>query len=179
MVDRIKNVIREVKDFPKPGIGFKDITPILLDAPIFKHTVTMMSVWAAENNADLVVGIESRGFIFGAPMAIEIGAGFVPVRKRGKLPRNTVEVEAPNEYAVEYFEIHSEDIKPGQKVVIVDDLLATGGSLSSAIELVKKLGAHVVGAIVVVELCFLAGLEKIKEKYPDVEIFTLVKYDEE
>lgn len=179
MVDRIKNKICEVKDFPKPGIGFKDITPLLLDAHVFKHTVSMMSSWAAEKKADVVVGIESRGFIFGAPMAIEMGAGFVPVRKRGKLPRNTVEVKAPNEYAVEYFEIHSEDIRSGQKVVIVDDLLATGGSLSSAIELVKQLGAQVVGAIVVIELCFLAGLEKIKAEYPDVEVFTLVQYDEE
>lgn len=179
MPKRIAKKIREVKDFPKPGIGFKDITPILHDAETFRHTILLMSSWASTKEADIVVGIESRGFIFGAPIALQIGAGFVPVRKRGKLPRDTIEVEAPNEYAIEYFEIHAEDIQKGQRVVIVDDLLATGGSLASAIELVKKLGGEVVGVVLVVELSFLAGLEKIKKAYPDIEVFTLVQYDEE
>ena len=179
MPARIKSKIFEVKDFPKPGIAFKDITPILQDPKTFRHTVLLMSSWVSERGAEVVVGIESRGFIFGAPIALEVDAGFVPVRKRGKLPRETIEVQAPNEYAVEYFEIHTDDIKPGQKVVIVDDLLATGGSVASAIELVKKLGGVVAGVVVVVELCFLSGLDKIKAAYPGVEVFTLVQYDEE
>lgn len=179
MSSRIRSRIRDVKDFPKPGIGFKDITPVLHDHGTFKHTIDLMADWASEREPDIVVGIESRGFIFGAPIALEIGAGFVPVRKRGKLPRNTIEVEAPNEYAVEYFQVHSEDIHEGDRVVIVDDLLATGGSVASAIELVRKLGGKVVGVLLVVELSFLAGLEKIKKAYPEIEVFTLVQYDEE
>ena len=179
MPKRIKKKIREIKDFPKPGIGFKDITPVLHDPETFRHTILLMSSWASSKEADIVVGIESRGFIFGAPIALQIDAGFVPVRKRGKLPRKTIEVEAPNEYAIEYFEIHADDIKKGERVIIVDDLLATGGSVASAIELVKKLGGNVVGVLLVVELSFLAGLEKIKAAYPDVEVFTLVQYDEE
>ena len=179
MTDRIRGKIREVQDFPKPGIGFKDITPILQDIDTFKHTVSLMSSWTAKKEAEVIVGIESRGFIFGAPISIETGAGFVLIRKKGKLPRATIEVQAPNEYAVEHFEIHTEDIQPGQKVVIVDDLLATGGSLISAIELVKKLGAQVVGAIVIVELSFLDGVGKIKSAHPDVEVYSLVQYDSE
>lgn len=179
MPSRIKTKICEVKDFPKPGIGFKDITPILQDANTFRHALLLMSSWASTKNADVVVGIESRGFIFGAPIALLIGAGFVPVRKKGKLPRNTVQAKAPNEYAVEQFEIHADDIHPGQKVVIVDDLVATGGSLASAIELVKRLKGEVIGVVVVVELRFLAGVQKIKAAYPDVEVFTLVQFDEE
>ena len=179
MSERIRNKIQEIKDFPKPGIGFKDITPVLRDPKIFRHTVLLMSSWVSEKEAEVVVGIESRGFIFGAPIALEVDAGFVPIRKQGKLPRETIEAVAPNEYAEEYFEIHAEDILPGQKVVIVDDLLATGGSANSAIELVRKLGGQVVGVVLVVELCFLAGLEKIKATYPDIEVFTLVQYDEE
>ncbi|MDY6912075.1 MAG: adenine phosphoribosyltransferase [Chloroflexota bacterium] len=176
---RIISKIRDVKDFPKPGIGFKDITPILEDSKTFRHTVLLMSSWVSERRTEVVVGIESRGFIFGAPIALEVDAGFVPVRKQGKLPRETIAVEAPNEYALEYFEVHAEDIKPGQRVVIVDDLLATGGSLISAIGLVQKLGGEVVGVVVVVELCFLGGMAKIKAAYPDIEVFTLVQYDEE
>lgn len=179
MPSRIKKKIKEVKDFPKPGIGFKDITPVLHDPETFRHTILLMSSWVSQKQADIIVGIESRGFIFGAPIALHIGSGFVPVRKRGKLPRDTIEVEAPNEYDVEYFEIHADDIKPGERVVIVDDLLATGGSVASAIELVRKLKGVVVGVVLVVELSFLNGLDKIREQYPDIEVFTLVQYDEE
>lgn len=179
MSSRIMSKILEVKDFPKPGIGFKDITPILQDPATFRHTALLMSSWASTKNADIVVGIESRGFIFGAPIAFLIGAGFVPVRKKGKLPRHTVQAKAPNEYAVELFEIHADDIRPGQKVVIIDDLIATGGSLASAIELVRRLQGEVIGVVAVVELRFLDGVKKIKASYPDVEVFTLVQYDTE
>lgn len=179
MSSRIRTKICEVKDFPKPGIGFKDITPVLQDAATFRHALLLMASWVSTKNADVIVGIESRGFIFGAPIAFLVNAGFVPVRKKGKLPRKTLRAQAPNEYAMEQFEIHAEDIRPGQRVIIVDDLIATGGSLASAIELVRNLQGEVIGVLAVVELRFLKGVEKIKSAYPDIEVFTLVQYDAE
>jgi adenine phosphoribosyltransferase len=178
MISRVKALIREVKDFPKPGIGFKDITPVMQDAESYNYVVDRMVSWAKERDAETIVGIESRGFLFAAPVASKLGLGLAIIRKRGKLPRETVCVKAPNEYAVEYFEMHSDCILPGQKVLIIDDLIATGSSSVSAIDLVKKLGGKVVGFASLVELSFLNGVEFIKKRHPDVDILSLVQFEE-
>ncbi|MCJ7589183.1 MAG: adenine phosphoribosyltransferase [Candidatus Aminicenantes bacterium] len=172
----LKQFILEVKDFPKPGVGFKDITPIVQDAKAFKCVIDEMAAWARKRKPEIIVGIESRGFLFGAALAHELKLGMTIIRKKGKLPRETVSVEAPNEYAVEHFEIHRDALKPGQRALIVDDLIATGSSSTSAINLVGKLGATVVGFAAVVELSFLGGEANIKKAYPDVEVFYLVRY---
>jgi adenine phosphoribosyltransferase len=178
MISRVKALIREVKDFPKPGIGFKDITPVMQDAESYNYVVDRMVSWAKERDVETIVGIESRGFLFAAPVASKLGLGLAIIRKRGKLPRETVCVKAPNEYAVEYFEMHSDCILPGQKVLIIDDLIATGSSSVSAIDLVKKLGGEVVGFASLVELSFLNGVEFIKKRHPDVDILSLVQFEE-
>ncbi|MDH4218088.1 MAG: adenine phosphoribosyltransferase [Candidatus Aminicenantes bacterium] len=178
MISRVKALIREVKDFPKPGIGFKDITPVVQDAESYNYVVDRMVSWAKERGTETIVGIESRGFLFAAPVASKLGLGLAIIRKRGKLPRETVCVKAPNEYAVEYFEMHNDCILPGQKVLIIDDLIATGSSSVSAIDLVKKLGGEVVGLASLVELSFLNGVEFIKKRHPDVDILSLIQFEE-
>ena len=177
MLERVKAAIREVKDFPKPGIGFKDITPVVQDPALFKFVIDRLSSWASGKNADLVIGIESRGFLFAAPVAYELGLGLSIIRKKGKLPCKTVSVVAPNEYAVEQFEMHADGIKPGQRVLIVDDLIATGSSTISAVNLVTKLGGEVAGFATLVELGFLGGLQNIKKAHPGLDVFSLVKFD--
>ena len=178
MLDKVKDKICEVKDFPKPGIGFKDITPLVQDAACFNHVIDRLTEWAKEKGAEGIAGIESRGFLFAAPIAHQMDLGLSVIRKKGKLPRKTVCVKAPNEYAVEYFEMHEDRIQPGQKVIIIDDLIATGSSSVSAIDLVKKLGGDVVGFGAVVELSFLKGGECIRKAHPDIEILSLIKYEE-
>jgi adenine phosphoribosyltransferase len=178
MIEQCKAKIPEVMDFPKPGIGFKDITPLVEDARCFRYIVGELSAWAKEQGAEILTGIESRGFLFGAAMAYEMDLGLAVVRKKGKLPRETVCVQAPNEYAVEYFEMHTDSIKSGQKVLIVDDLIATGSSSISAIDLVQKLGGEVVGFAAVVELGFLKGVEAIMQAHPEVEVKALIRFDE-
>jgi len=177
MISKAKDKIREVKDFPKPGIGFKDITPLVEDADCYNYVIDLIASWAKEKKPDVIAGIESRGFLFAAPVAHQLGLGLSIIRKKGKLPRKTVCVRAPNEYAVEYFEMHTDSIKPSQKVIIVDDLIATGSSLISAINLVKELKGEVVGLAAVVELCFLNGLECIKKAHPEVEVLSLIQYE--
>jgi adenine phosphoribosyltransferase len=178
MITQVKEKICEVKDFPKPGIGFKDITPVVEDSGCFKFVVDQMIAWAKERKTELIISIESRGFLFGAPVAYEMGLGMAIIRKKGKLPRETVEIRAPNEYAVEYFEIHKDAVKPGQKVFIIDDLIATGSSTISAIDLVQKLKGEVVGFGAVVELSFLKGVENIKKSHPEVDILSLIQFDD-
>lgn len=178
MIDRIKTLIREVKDFPKPGIGFKDITPLVQDAESFAYVVDAMAAWAEGKEPDLIVGIESRGFLFAAPVAHRLGLGMSVIRKKGKLPWKSVSVRAPNEYAVEHFEMHEDAVKPGQRVVIIDDLVATGSSSMSAIDLVRKLEGRVVGFAAVVELAFLNGRSAIRKAHPEVEVFSLVKFSD-
>ena len=178
MLGRIKALIREVKDFPKPGIGFKDITPVVQDAESFNFVIDRMVSWAKERNPQIIVGIESRGFLFAAPVANKLGLGLAIIRKKGKLPSKTICVRAPNEYAVEYFEIHADCILPGQRVLIIDDLIATGSSSVSAIDLVKKMGGEVVGFLFLVELGFLNGMDFIKKKHPDVDIFSLIQFED-
>ncbi len=178
MISRIRGKIREIKDFPKPGIGFKDITPVVQDGECFGYVVDRMASWAGRRNPQVVVGIESRGFLFAAPVACKLGLGLVLIRKKGKLPAETVCVKAPNEYAVEYFEMHRDSLRPGQKVVIIDDLIATGSSSISAIDLVKELRGEVVGFAALVELTFLKGRDRIRKAHPDVEILSLIAFDE-
>ncbi len=178
MLKKVKEIICEVKDFPKPGIGFKDITPLVEDGECFHHVVSRLTDWARRKKTERVVGIESRGFIFGAPVAYELRTGMTIVRKKGKLPRETVIVRAPNEYAVEHFEIHKDSIKPGQRVLIIDDLIATGSSSIAAINLVKKLEGDVVGYAALVELSFLKGKEAIEAAHPDVDVLSLIQFEE-
>lgn len=178
MLNRIKNIICEVKDFPKPGIGFKDITPLLEDAACFRFVIDHLTEWAKGKGVEVVAGIESRGFLFSAPVSYQLGLGTVLIRKKGKLPRKTVSVKAPNEYAVEYFEIHEDSVRKGQKVIIIDDLIATGSSTISAIDLVKTLGGEVVGFAAVVELSFLGGIDNINKAHPEVDIFSLIKFED-
>ena len=152
-------LIRDVKDFPKAGIVFKDITPVLYDAAAFQEVIDRMLEYGRALNVDVVAGIESRGFIFGTPLALALNAGFVPVRKLGKLPGETVRVEYALEYGTNTVEMQKGAIKPGQRVLVVDDLLATGGTSAAAAELIEKLGGQVAGMVFMVELGFLNGRE--------------------
>ncbi len=178
MIDQVKAKIYEVKDFPKPGIGFKDITPVVQDPSVFNYVISEIASWARKREPNLVVGIESRGFLFAAPVAHHLGLGLSIIRKKGKLPRRAVSVRAPNEYAVEFFEIHEDAVAPHQRVLIIDDLIATGSSSIAAIDLVQKLGGVVAGFAAVVELVFLNGVEAIKKAHAEVDIWTLVKFTE-
>ncbi len=178
MITRAKDKICEVKDFPKPGIGFKDITPLMQDAACYNYVIDRIASWAKKKKPQIVAGIESRGFLFAAPVAHQLGLGLAIIRKKGKLPRKTICFKAPNEYAVEYFEMHTDSILPSQRVLIVDDLIATGSSSISAIDLVKELGGKVVGFASVVELVFLKGVDCIKKTHPEVDILILIQFEE-
>ena len=160
----LKNKLRHVMDFPKQGIDFIDITTVLQDADAFKQCVECMKrKIEGMGEFDLIVGPESRGFIFGAPLAYLIGKGFVPIRKKGKLPYKTISVEYQLEYGTDILEMHEDAITPGQKIVIVDDLLATGGTTESNIRLVQKLGGQVIGIVYFIELSYLNGRDRLKE----------------
>jgi adenine phosphoribosyltransferase len=156
-------MIREVPDFPKPGILFYDITTLLKVPDAFREVVDRMAEQIGGTQVDIVVGMESRGFIFSAPLAYKIGAGFVPVRKLGKLPAETIEVEYELEYGTATLEIHSDAIAKGQRVLIVDDLLATGGTVMGTIELIRRLGGEIAGLSFMVELGALNGREHLGE----------------
>jgi adenine phosphoribosyltransferase len=171
-VDDLRARIREVPDFPKPGILFYDITTLLKDADAFREVVDRMADQVDGRTIDLVVGMESRGFIFSAPLAYKLQAGFVPVRKLGKLPADTIEVEYALEYGTATLEIHRDAIQPGQRVLIVDDLLATGGTVMGTIELVRRLGGEIAGLSFMVELTALRG----RDKLGDHQIHTLLTY---
>ena len=157
--------IREIPDFPKPGILFYDITTLLKEPAAFQESIKLMLEPFRGKKVDIVVGMESRGFIFSAPMAIELNAGFVPVRKLGKLPAETASVEYALEYGTNTLEIHKDALHPGQRVLIVDDLLATGGTVLGTIELVKMLKAEVVGLAFLVELQFLKGRQRLGDYF--------------
>lgn len=159
----LKEKLRHVPDFPKQGIDFIDITTVLQDNEALRQSVDEMKSLIGElGDFDLIVGPESRGFIFGAPLAYAMNKGFVPIRKRGKLPYKTVSIEYQLEYGTDILEIHEDAIKPGQRVVIVDDLLATGGTTESNIKLIEKLGGEVAGLVFFIELGFLNGRQKLK-----------------
>jgi len=169
----LKAKIREIRDFPTEGVLFKDITTLLKDPRAFKHVVDQLAVNYIQSRVEVVVAIESRGFIFGGAMAHELGAGLVPVRKLGKLPAKTIEVEYELEYGRDALAIHADAITPGQRVLVVDDLLATGGTMAATLRLVEQLGGVVVGVAFLIELAFLGGRQKIKD-YP---ITSLIIYD--
>ena len=170
----LKKVIREVPDFPKPGILFYDITTLLLDEGSFRYVIDWLCDGARAHQVDAVVGIESRGFIFGTPVAYNLGVPFVPVRKPGKLPAARMSVEYSLEYGDSQLDIHSDALRPGARVVIVDDLLATGGTAQATAKLVELIGGRVAFVACVLELTFLKG----RQRLADYEVETLVVYDE-
>jgi adenine phosphoribosyltransferase len=169
----LKKEIRVIDGFPKEGISFKDVTTLLKDKDVFKYTVDRIAEHLQDKNIDLVIGPEARGFLFGAPIAYAIGAGFIPVRKHGKLPCETVKVNYALEYGSDELEMHRDAVEKGQRIALVDDLLATGGTMSSVAEMVENLGGRIVTADFVIELTDLKGRDKL-DKY---DVFSLVKYD--
>ena len=158
----IESAIRNVPDFPKPGIQFKDITPVLADARLFAGAIDLLTEKFQPGSVDAVVGIDARGFIFAAAAATKLRAGFVPVRKKGKLPYQTIEQDYALEYGQATVAIHVDAIKPGARVLLIDDLLATGGTSAAAVALVKKLGAQILEASFLIELKFLNGRDKLQ-----------------
>ncbi|GAC1398716.1 MAG: adenine phosphoribosyltransferase [Pyrinomonadaceae bacterium] len=171
-MDALKRLIREVPDFPKPGINFYDITTLLKNPTGLRLTVDALAAEFENGAVDVVLGIEARGFIFAPALAYHLGAGFVPVRKPGKLPAEKSSISYALEYGVDTLEIHRDAIEHGQRVVIADDLLATGGTAKAVVELVEQQGGQVVGLIFVVELEFLPGREKLKSH----DVRSLIKY---
>jgi adenine phosphoribosyltransferase len=170
----LKTLIRSVPDFPKPGILFYDITTVLKNNKGFAELIDAFAQYYIDKKVDLVLGIEARGFIFGPALAYRLNAGFVPVRKPGKLPAETLTIKYDLEYGSDSLQIHKDAVKPGQRVIIVDDLLATGGTMLATSELVKQLGGEIVGVTVAIELDFLKG----RNKFPDIDVFSLIHYDE-
>ncbi len=164
-----ESLVRDIPDFPKPGILFKDITPVVQNAAALREVIDEMAALTRPFKPDVVVGIEARGFLFGAPIALEHGTGFVPLRKLGKLPGNRIAEEYALEYGTNTVEIHDDAIEPGQRVLIVDDLLATGGTAAAAARLVERVGGIVAGFVFLAELDFLEG-RTILDKYPVVSL---------
>lgn len=171
-VERLRSLIRDVPDFPKQGIVFKDITPLLADEAAFSTVIDIIVVHFGRGNIDKVVGIEARGFIIASPVAYHFSAGFVPVRKAGKLPWDSESETYELEYGTETLEIHKDAFAPGERVLIVDDVLATGGTARATAKLVERLGAKVVGIACLIELGFLGGREKLK----NYEFLSLLPY---
>lgn len=167
-----KKYIQIVENFPKEGIRFKDITPLMQEGDVYRQAIKDIAEYAKDKNADIVVGPEARGFVVGCPVAYSLGLGFVPIRKEGKLPREVVKVEYGLEYGKDALTVHKDAITPGQKVLITDDLLATGGTIEATIKLVEELGGIVVGLAFMIELTYLDGRDKLG-KY---DIFTLTQY---
>jgi adenine phosphoribosyltransferase len=172
-MEDLKKLIREIPDFPKPGILFYDITTLLKDKAGFKQVIDLLACRYQNADIDLVLGIEARGFIFAPALAYALGAGFIPVRKPRKLPSLCVSVSYDLEYGTDSLEIHKDALKPGDRVLIVDDLLATGGTAAATVRLVEQLGAQVAGAAFVVELTFLKG----RQKLAGLDVFSLLAYD--
>ncbi|WP_442595167.1 adenine phosphoribosyltransferase [Neobacillus sp. D3-1R] len=168
----LKQFITIVEDWPKPGIKFKDITTLMDNGPAYKYATDQIVEYAKERDIDLVVGPEARGFIIGCPVAYSLGVGFAPVRKEGKLPRETIKVQYGLEYGSDILTIHKDAIKPGQRVLITDDLLATGGTIDATIKLVEELGGIVAGIAFLIELSYLEG----RNKLDGYDILTLMKY---
>jgi adenine phosphoribosyltransferase len=172
-VATLRAKIRDIEDFPTEGILFKDITTLLRDGPAWRFAVDALASRYQGDRVDLVVGVESRGFIFGGAIAHQLNAGFVPVRKLGKLPGRTIEVEYELEYGRDALAMHEDAITPGQRVLAVDDLLATGGTMAATLRLVEQLGGKVTGVAFMIELAFLKGRDKLKN-YP---LHSLIVYD--
>ena len=170
----LKHLVRTVPDFPKPGILFYDITTLLKDKAGFAQLIDALAAYYIDKKIDLVLGIEARGFIFGPALAYRLNAGFVPVRKPKKLPAPTARVSYDLEYGTDAVEIHLDAIEPGQRVIIVDDLLATGGTMEATVKLVKQLGGDIAGLAFAVELDFLKG----RERFTEYDVFSLLHYSE-
>jgi adenine phosphoribosyltransferase len=168
----LRTKIREVPDFPTPGVGFKDITPLLADAAALQQAVSSLAAWVKDRDCDLVLGPEARGFILGAAIATEAGTGFLPARRPGKLPPETVSASYALEYGRNSLELHPDLIQPGTRVVVHDDVLATGGTVEAIAGLVRQLGGEVVGACFVIELTFLGG----RERLAGLDVEALISY---
>jgi adenine phosphoribosyltransferase len=168
----LKDHVRDIPDFPKQGILFKDISTLLANKDAFKKAIDLLAKRFKKDRIDYVVGIESRGFIFGSPLAYKLGAGFIPIRKKGKLPAKTVSITYELEYGQDTLEIHEDAIKPNDRVLVIDDLLATGGTVKASCDLLKKLNAEIVSIAFLVELRFLKG----KQKLSGFPIYSLIKY---
>ena len=168
----LKDYIADIPDFPIEGVLFRDITPLMADGKAFQEATSQIRDYAKKVKAELIAGPESRGFIFGCPVAVEMGIGFVPVRKPNKLPRETISYKYDLEYGSNELHMHKDAVKPGQKVLIVDDLLATGGTVQATIKMIEELGGEVVGCAFLIELEALGGRETLK----DYDVFTVMKY---
>ncbi|MBN1353068.1 MAG: adenine phosphoribosyltransferase [Candidatus Omnitrophica bacterium] len=175
MIKDLKKYIRSIPDFPKKGIVFRDITTLIKEKAVFKYAIDELAKRYRDKKVDYIVSVESRGFIFGAALAYVIGCGVVPVRKKGKLPYDTHSVTYDLEYGRDTLEIHKDAFQEKKRILVLDDLLATGGTTRAVIDLIKKLGGEIVEVAFVIELEFLKGCGKIK----DVPVFSLVKYDSE
>jgi adenine phosphoribosyltransferase len=158
----LQSKIRDVPDFPKPGVVFKDIMPLLADPEALREVIDLIAEWAAPLEPDIVLGAEARGYITGGALACRLGCGFVPARKPGKLPWRTVAVKYALEYGFDQLEVHADAMRPGQRVLVHDDVLATGGTAKATVELVEQLGAEVVGLPFIIELAFLNGRERLQ-----------------
>jgi adenine phosphoribosyltransferase len=168
----LRDRVRDVPDFPTQGVVFKDLMPLIADPEYFGETIRRMAEWAKPRNPDLVFGAEARGFIFGGALAYELGAGFIAARKPGKLPRETLEATYSLEYGTDSLQVHRDAVTPGTRVIVIDDVLATGGTAKAKLELVEKLGGEVVGVLFVIELTFLGGRERL-EGY---DVHSLLQY---
>lgn len=168
----LQALVREVPDFPQQGISFKDITPVLRNKEALQYIVQTMADHYKNHRVDMIVGVESRGFLIGAPLAYEMNTGFVIVRKPGKLPAESIRVEYALEYGKDALEIHRDAVQPGERVLVVDDLLATGGTIGASAELVRKLGGDIVGFAFLIELGFLGGRSRLGNH----EILSLIRY---
>lgn len=175
MQEYVQSKIRAINDFPKKGIIFRDITTAVKDPQAMRYMIDFLTEKYKDERIDYVAGIESRGFIFGAALAYKLGAGFVVIRKPGKLPADTISQEYELEYGTDKIEMHADAVEPGKKVLIVDDLLATGGTVDAAAKLIKKACADVVGAAFIIELTDLKGREKLK----DIDVFSMVQFEGE
>jgi adenine phosphoribosyltransferase len=168
----LRDRIRDVPDFPKEGILFKDVMPLIADPEYFAETIRQLAEWARPRKPDLVLGAEARGFIFGGALAYELGAGFIAARKPGKLPWETVEATYALEYGTDSLQVHRDAVTPGARVIVLDDVLATGGTAKAKCELVEQLGGVVVGAVFVIELTFLDGRERLS----GYDVHSLIQY---
>jgi adenine phosphoribosyltransferase len=168
----LKAKIRDVPDFPTAGILFKDVTPLIADPVAFRETIDRLAAWAGPRMPQVILGAEARGFIFGGALAYALGCGFVPARKPGKLPWRTIEAVYALEYGTDALQMHADAIEPGARVIVLDDVLATGGTARAKVELVEQLGGVVVGALFVIELAFLDG----RERLAGYDVHALVEY---
>jgi adenine phosphoribosyltransferase len=170
--EQLKALVRDVPDFPEAGIIFKDLMPLIGNAAAFRSTVDLLAEWTRPRNPDVILGAEARGFIFGGALAYELGCGFVPARKPGKLPWKTVRETYDLEYGTDSLEVHADAFPTGARVIVLDDVLATGGTARAKVDLVERLGGEVVGALFVIELTFLDG----RERLGDTDVHALIAY---